>query len=401
MIEIQNLGGILKGKNILLGVSGSIAIYKSLEILRTLQKLGANVKVVMSEEAKKFIAPLSFEALSKFPALHKESESWTNGVNHIDYAAWGDILLIAPASANTINSLAHGISTNLLTDTYLAFDKKVLIAPSANEKMYLKPQTQESLAKLTSYGHEIIAPIRKELACGTKGIGALEEGDEIVLRTIKALHTDDFLGKKVVVSGGGSEEAIDCVRFIGNRSSGKMASSIALNLYFRGAEVTFVSSKTPYVLPKEIEMREALSAKDFLTTLQEVTPQCDILVMCAAIGDFRPKEASEEKIKKESNETLQLSLVQNEDILAALQNMPCKKIGFKAESDQEEGKNYAKKALLKKGLDAIALNYITPQTFGGDENEICFITKDSEEVLKKESKYKIADKLNTLIKNLC
>jgi len=401
MMNLSNLGEILKNKKIVLGVSGSISAYKSPEILRRLQKLGAKVKVVMSEESKKFITPLTFEALTREKVLHKESESWSNGNNHIELAAWGDLFLIAPATANTINALAYGLSGNLLSDTYLAFDKKVLIAPSANEKMFLKPQTSASLKKLEGFGCEIVAPIVKELACGVVGMGGLEEVDEIIFRVIKALTPQYYADKKVVVTGGGSSEEIDSVRYIGNRSSGKMASNIVLNLYFQGADVVFITSKTPYLLPKGVSIIDVSSAIEFQVALREQLSTGDLLIMCAAIADFVPIQKIDGKIKKEDTKKLFLELELGVDILSSIKGIDCVKIGFKAESDRGNGLLYAKKALEGKGLDGIALNFITDETFGGDENEIIFLTKDAQILIEKDTKFNIAKNLISQIKTRC
>lgn len=229
---------LLKGKNILLGVSGSIAIYKALEIVRLFVKAGANVRVIMSEDAKKFVTPLSFETLSSNIVLHEQTQSWANDNNHIHINKWADIFLIAPATANTINKLANGIADNLLTSTALASTKQILIAPAANTAMLLHECTQNSLKKLQTFGYKIIDSEDKLLACNDKGIGALANLDTIFYSTVKELLKKLFWeGKKVIVTGGGTVEKIDDVRYLSNFSSGKMAQSLCKALYIYGANV--------------------------------------------------------------------------------------------------------------------------------------------------------------------
>ncbi|MBP6498201.1 MAG: bifunctional phosphopantothenoylcysteine decarboxylase/phosphopantothenate--cysteine ligase CoaBC, partial [Campylobacteraceae bacterium] len=230
---------LLEGKKILLGVTGSIAIYKSLELIRLFIKAGAQVKVIMSEEAKRFIAPLTFEAISQNEVLHVKTESWSNELNHIHIGKWADIFVIAPVSVNTLNKLSHGIADNLLSQTAIAFNKPIVIAPSANTNMMLNPITQESLAKLQSLGYEIVAPQTKLLACNDEGMGALADVEKIFYKSASLLLEDAFWKEKeAIITGGGTVEKIDDVRCLSNFSSGKQAAALALAFYLKGAQVS-------------------------------------------------------------------------------------------------------------------------------------------------------------------
>ena len=235
---------ILKGKKILLGVTGSIAAYKACDVAREFIKAGASVKVVMSEASKRFVSPLTFEALTRESVLHEGTESWANELNHIDITKWADVFVIAPASANTINKLSKGIADNLLLQCALAFDKPILIAPAANTKMLENHQTKNSIKMLEVSDMTIIKSQNKLLACGDEGNGALADPKEIYYQTLKVLLKDDFWSeRRVVVTSGGTIEKIDDVRFISNFSSGKMGHAIATALYLLGADVCLITTK--------------------------------------------------------------------------------------------------------------------------------------------------------------
>ena len=377
--------------NILIGVSGSIAIYKTCELIRLFIKNGDNVKVVMSDSAIKFISPLTFEALTRNKVLTNNTEDWSNDLNHIDYAKWADIFIIAPATANTINKAANGIADNLLLQTYLACNKPTLFAPAANTNMYLHKTTQESFKKLT-----IIEANSGLLACGDEGIGKMANVEDIFLKAKRLLYKEDFWkNKNVVVTAGGSIEKIDDVRFISNFSSGKMGEAIAKAFYIKGANVTLISSKE-HNLIKEIKQIKVNSAKEYLDAI--LNEKIDYLIMAAAISDYKPIYKKGKLKKEEIGEKLILELEKNIDILENLKNKPFKKIGFKAEMDEKNALNYAKKALINKNLDAICLNLLTKNSFGSDENEIIFITKDKEIKLNQDTKENISLKLCDVIK---
>ena len=381
--------------NILIGVTGSIAIYKTLELIRLFTKSGDNVKVIMTNSAKKFIQPLTFETLTKNKVLDEESESWSSEYNHIDIGKWADIFIIAPATANTINKLNVGIADNLLLETYLAFNKPILLAPAANTNMYLHPTTQNSLKNLKEF---IIEANSGLLACGDEGVGKMADVEDIFYKAKRILEKDSFWeGKNVIVTAGGTIEKIDDVRFISNFSSGKMGESLALALYLAGANVTLLTSKS-HKLPKEIVISKFDSVKTLKEKLDNLTPNNEYLFMAAAVSDYSPIP-TKGKIKKESlTDKWILELHKNIDILASINNI--KKIGFKAEYDEKNGLNSAKKALISKNCDAICLNLLTKNSFGSDENEVIFITKDKEVLLKQDSKLNIAKKIIKEVKSV-
>ncbi len=382
--------------NILIGVSGSIAIYKTLELIRLFVKNGDNVRVIMTKSAKKFITPLTFESLTRNKVLDEENESWANEYNHIDISKWADIFIIAPATANTINKLNQGIADNLLIQTYLACKKPILIAPAANTNMYLHPTTQNSLKTLP---HHIIEANSGLLACGDEGIGKMADVEDIFYKALRILNSDNFWkNKNVIVTAGGTIEKIDDVRFISNFSSGKMGESLALALYLAGANVTLLSSKN-HKLPKEINIISFESVKDLKEKLDNLVPKNEYLFMAAAVSDYSPTP-KKGKIKKDklNSDTWNLTLHKNIDILASINNI--KKIGFKAETDEKNALNSAKNALISKNANAICLNLLTKNNFGSDENEVIFITKDKEIKFNQSSKLNIAKKIIEETKNV-
>jgi len=369
--------------NVLIGVSGSIAVYKTCQLIRLFIKNGDNVKVIMTPSSEKFITPLTFEALTRNKVLTQNSESWSSELNHIDYAKWADIFIIAPATANTLNKAYRGIADNLLLQTFLATTAPVLFAPAANTNMYLHPITQEAIKNLNC-----IEANSGLLACGDEGIGKMAEPNEIFLRALREIKKEDFWkNKKVVITAGGSIEKIDDVRFISNFSSGKMGESLAKAFYVKGAEVVLISSKA-HNLTKEIKQIKVTAADEYLEEILKENP--DFLVMAAAIVDYKP-EYKKGKLKKEHiGKEMNLELFQNVDILKTLKDKKFKKIGFKAERDEKNALKYAKNSLKNKNLDAICLNLLTKNNFGSDENEIIFITKDKETLFKQDTKENIA-----------
>ncbi|MGJ0323023.1 bifunctional phosphopantothenoylcysteine decarboxylase/phosphopantothenate--cysteine ligase CoaBC [Aliarcobacter cryaerophilus] len=376
---------ILKDKNILLAVTGSIAIYKSLELIRLFIKAGANVKVILSDGAKKFINPITFEAISQNRVLDESSESWdkSQNYNHIDITKWADILLIAPATSNTINKISCGIADNLLLQTVLACKKKILIAPAANSNMIENPITIQSVNNLKNLGFEVLQTQTKELACKDVGNGAMLEPIDIFHKTCKELlKTLYWKNRRVVLSGGGTLEKIDDVRYISNFSSGKMASSLATALYYLGANVTLVSSRGFENIPYEIDLRVSHSSQQMFENLKlaldKKLDKKSFLFMVAAVSDYIPKEKFDGKLKKEKlGETWSLELSKNIDILANLDKKDIFSIGFKAEMDKKEAKSNAQNMLKNKNLDAVCLNILDESnSFGSDTNKIELILKD-------------------------
>ncbi len=419
------MNNLLKDKKIAIGVTGSISIYKSLEIIRLFIKAGAKVRVIMSESAKEFISPITFEAISQNIVLHKDTQNWQNDNNHIGLAKWADILLIAPASANTINKISAGIADNLLLETILAYNKTIIIAPSANTKMYLNPNTQASLKKLKVFGHIVVNPEKKILACKDEGVGALADPLEIFYQSSRELLKEDFwINRRIVITGGGTIEKIDDIRYISNFSSGKMAYSLALALYLKGGDVCFISTKKIENLPKNIYNIIASDSKKLQKTTEnaievakkgimskpniynkeapKLIKKKPYLFMVAAVSDFIPKNSTQGKLKKEIiGKTFSLELIQNIDILKEINKNGIYSIGFKAETDEKKALQNAKNMLENKNLNGVCLNIIDKNTnFGSDENEIDFITKDKIKKIKKNSKINVSIKILDFAKEL-
>jgi phosphopantothenoylcysteine decarboxylase/phosphopantothenate--cysteine ligase len=395
---------LLKNKKILVAVTGSIAIYKTLELIRLYIKAGAVVKVIMTDGAKKFINPITFEAISQNKVLDETSENWDKNqdYNHIDIGKWSDIFVIAPASANTINALANGLGNNLLLQTALAYPRMKLIAPAANTNMLKNPITQASLKMLKLCNYEIISSQTKELVCKDVGDGAMAEPIDIFEATCKELLKEEYwINRKVVISGGGTLEKIDDVRYISNFSSGKMAASLARTLYYKGADVCLVASRGYENLPKDIhiikvdssnEMYEYLvdslrvAKKGILTKptlMDSSTPTLILkkpyLFMVAAVSDYIPSYPQEGKLKKDLIGTSwNLELKQNIDILKSLPKEGIYSIGFKAEMDETTALNSATSMIENKNLDGVCLNIINEEnSFGSDNNNIELILKNS------------------------
>ena len=376
---------ILKDKKILIGVTGSIAIYKTLDLIRLFIKSGAVVRVLMSESAKKFINPITFEAISQNKVLDENSENWdkNSDYNHIDIAKWADILVIAPASANTINKISCGIADNLLLQTVLACKKKIIIAPAANTNMIENPITIQSINNLKNLGFEVLQTQTKELVCKDVGNGAMLEPIDIFQITCRELlKTSYWENRRVVLSGGGTVEKIDDVRYISNFSSGKMASSLATALYYLGADVSLVITRGYENIPKDIDLQIVDSSQTMFLALQDKLAlkslKKSFLFMVAAISDYIPKESFSGKLKKEQlGETWSLELAKNIDILATLNKSEIYAIGFKAEMDKKEAKTNAQNMLKNKNLDAVCLNILDENnSFGSQNNNIELILKD-------------------------
>ena len=376
---------ILKDKKILIGVTGSIAIYKTLDLIRIYIKSGAVVRVLMSESAKKFINPITFEAISQNKVLDENSENWdkNSDYNHIDIAKWADILVIAPASANTINKISCGIADNLLLQTVLACKKKIIIAPAANTNMIENPITIQSINNLKNLGFEVLQTQTKELICKDVGNGAMLEPIDIFQITCRELlKTSYWENRRVVLSGGGTVEKIDDVRYISNFSSGKMASSLATALYYLGADVSLVITRGYENIPKDIDLQIVDSSQTMFLALQDKLAlkslKKSFLFMVAAISDYIPKESFSGKLKKEQlGETWSLELAKNIDILATLNKSEIFAIGFKAEMDKKEAKTNAQNMLKNKNLDAVCLNILDENnSFGSQNNNIELILKD-------------------------
>ena len=395
---------LLKNKKILVGVCGSIAIYKTLELIRLYIKAGAIVRVIMTDGAKKFINPITFEAISQNKVLTEDSENWDKNqdYNHIDIGKWSDIFVIAPASANTINALANGLGNNLLLQTALAYPRMKLIAPAANTNMLKNPITQASLKMLKLCNYEIISSQTKELVCKDVGDGAMADPVDIFDVTCKELLKDEYwINRRVVLSGGGTLEKIDDVRYLSNFSSGKMASSLAKALYYKGADVCLVSTRGYENLPKDIHLIKVQSSSEMYeylvdsirvakkgvltkpTLMDSSTPSLimkrPFLFMVAAVSDYVPAFPQDGKLKKELIGTSwTLELKQNMDILKSLEKDGIVTIGFKAEMDETTALNSATRMLENKNLDGVCLNILNEEnSFGSENNNIELILKNS------------------------
>ena len=390
---------MLKNKKILLAVCGSIAFYKAYEILSLLKKQGADVYVALSDGALEFCSVSGFEALSEHKILSSQTQNWQDGVNHIAYSKM-DLVLIAPASVNTINKLTAGICDNVFMQTLIAASHvPLVVAPAANNNMIEHFATQNSLEILKKNGALVVEPVFKTLACGDVGKGALASPEVIVEAAIKRLSKPLFAGKKVVITGGATTEKIDDVRAITNFSSGKMARALTRAFYYAGAEVkllaSFETSNEPFLSLK------FSSSGELLELCKSECEDANLLVMCAAVSDFVPTKI-DGKIKKEDvGESLNLNLKKNVDILQSLKEFKCKKIGFKLEISNENALKSARSMLEKKGLDTVCLNILGEKNgFASEQNEVNFITKNSEILLPLASKDEIAGRIVELAANL-
>ncbi|MGB4399365.1 MAG: bifunctional phosphopantothenoylcysteine decarboxylase/phosphopantothenate--cysteine ligase CoaBC [Daejeonella sp.] len=371
---------MLTNKNILLGVCGSIASYKSASLTRLLVKAGANVKIIMTSEATNFITPLTLSTLSKNPVLvnyfDPESGVWNN---HVDLGLWADLMIVAPASANTLAKLANGLCDNLLSAAYLSAKCPVFFAPAMDLDMWKHPATQKNIDTLVSYGNILIKPAYGELASGLIGEGRMAEPEEILeFLSGKLKKKLPLKGKNALVTAGPTYEAIDPVRFIGNHSSGKMGFAIAEELSELGASVTLISGPTSLKLSdNSINRIDINSAEEMLHAAVSYFPNTDIAILSAAVADYRPAEVSDIKIKKSESE-LNLQLVKTEDILATLGKAKTQDqilVGFALETNNEVENATTK--LQKKNLDFIVLNSLRDEGAGfkNDENKITIIDK--------------------------
>ena len=401
---------MLRGKHILVGVTGGIAAYKVCYLVRDLRKAGANVKVVMTEAAARFVSALTFSALS---GHNVESDLWavnqSSGsdiaTRHIDLATWADAFVIAPASANTIAKLTYGLSDNLLTIIALASRCPILIAPTMDADMYINPVTQQNLSRLQERGYVVIPPDEGELASGLKGPGRLPEIQVIIDAVEQALTTSsrDLKGKNILVTAGPTFEPIDPVRFIGNRSSGKMGFAIARAAAQRGATVTLISGPVSLETPRAVHRIDVGSAAQMYDAVLGHAPRAHAVIMAAAVADYRPAAQSKQKIKKQSD-PLTLQLTNTQDILFSLGQKKRKNtvlVGFALETENELAN--AREKLNKKNLDFIVLNSLKDKGagFGGDTNVVTIVPKRGKaEKLPLMSKFDIGNEILNRLKKL-
>lgn len=390
---------MLKGKNILLGVTGGIASYKVLDLCSRLNKEGAIIKIIMTTSACEFVRPLSFETMGKCRVFTDLFEGSHESVHHIDLPKWADVFLIAPASANTIGKMANGIADNFLLSSYLACDKDVIIAPSMNTNMLNNQATVKNIKTLLEYGVKVIEPEPGLLACNTVGDGRMEEPEKIVSYLDDYFTEKDLMGKKIIISAGPTVEPIDYVRYITNKSSGKMGYNIAREAKKRGAEVVLVSGPVkPMEIDgiKRIEVRTNSEMKD---VIERYFDNSDALIMSAAPVDYKVENPSDRKIKKTGN-SLKLNLIENDDIIKYFASKKTKQliIGFAAETDDLI--ENAKTKLKNKNLDYIVANDLTKwgAGFDVDTNIASIVSKDKVRKLEIMPKEELANEILSLLR---
>jgi phosphopantothenoylcysteine decarboxylase/phosphopantothenate--cysteine ligase len=416
---------LLKNKKVLLGVTGSIAIYKSLELIRLFVKAGAEVKVVMTSSAQKFITPLTFETLTSNQVLDDTNESWANDHNHIKITEWADLFIIAPATANTIAKLANAIADNILLQSALAYSSIKILAPSANTNMLDNPMTQANLKMLGIANYNILDTQVKELACKTVGDGAMAEPINIFWASAKALLKNDFWeDRMVIVTGGGTIEKIDDVRYLSNFSSGKMASSLATALYCKGADVNLIATKFDTDLSQDIHKIEVSDSNEMLEYLVDsvriakkgklskatlikdehihLIQKKPYLFMVAAVSDYIAEFTQDGKLKKEIlGDEWKLNMKKNVDILNSIDKNGIISIGFKAEMDKQNAVVNASKMIDTKNIDAVCLNILKDSSsFGTDTNKIEFITPDKTESIPHANKLEVSFSILKHAKNI-
>ena len=416
---------MLKGKKIVLGITGSIAAYKSCLIIRELVKRGAEVQVVITPAGKEFITPITLSALTPKPVI-SDFFSQRDGTwhSHVALGLWADAMLIAPCTASTLGKMANGIADNMLITTYLSMKAPVFIAPAMDLDMYAHPTTQQNMERLKSFGNIIIEPQSGFLASGLEGKGRMEEPERIVEYLEKALGEQsdanrELAGKKILITAGPTYEKIDPVRFIGNYSSGKMGFALAEECARRGAEVTLIAgpvnsqlsilrSASPLGSSKNSQLIRRIdveSCQEMYDAAVKAFPEMDAAILCAAVADFRPAEVASEKIKR-VGQTMDIHLVPNPDIAAALGKMKTEKqvmVGFALETNDEE--QNAQHKLEKKNLDFIVLNSLRNEgtCFKSDENQISIISREGQKDYDKKPKSEVArdivDELSRLVES--
>ena len=386
---------MLKGKNILLGISGGIASYKIATLTRLLKKSGANIKVVMTPAAKEFITPLTLSTLSENPVYSSFADKQTGEWNsHVELGLWADVMVVAPATANTIAKMANGICDNLLLATYLSAKCPVFVAPAMDLDMYLHPTTTKNINTLKEFGYTIIDAVDGELASGLVGKGRMEEPEKIAELLRDFFKSEQLLtGKKVLITAGPTYEQIDPVRFIGNNSSGKMGVELAKKALDLGADVTLVIGPNKQVKVDGINWIDVKSAEEMYNQVHKHVKKADIVIMSAAVADFKPKKVSKQKIKK-NNADLIIDLEPTQDILKSVGDIKTKNqllVGFALESNNEL--ENAKTKLKSKNLDLIVLNSLNDKGAGFefDTNKISIIDKSNKvDKLELKSKSEVA-----------
>lgn len=389
-------------KCVVIGVTGGIAVYKALDVISALRKKDIEVHVIMTESASKFVNPLTFQSISQnmvVTDMFAEPKAWE--IQHISLAQKADLMLIAPATANVIGKISNGIADDMLSTTVMATKAKVLIAPAMNTNMYQNPIVQNNISKLKDFGYKFIEPASGRLACGDIGIGKLADVNTIVERVIEELEDkeQDLLGKKVLVSAGPTIAPIDPVRYITNRSTGKMGYAIAKEARDRGAEVILVSGPTNLEPPKNVKIINIKTNEEMKKEILQNFKWADIVIKSAAVADYKPKEYSKEKIKK-GEDDLNICLTRDNDILKFLGEIKTHQVlvGFAAESNNVL--ENAERKLKNKNLDFIVANDITSSDtgFGSEDNKVVILSKNNEKLeLEKMSKKEVASNIFDMI----
>lgn len=386
---------MLKGKKIVLGITGSIAAYKACYVIRGLIKAGAEVQVVITPAGKEFITPITLSALTQKPVI-SDFFSQRDGTwhSHVALGLWADAMLIAPCTASTLGKMAHGVADNMLITTYLSMKAPVFIAPAMDLDMYQHPSTQENLRILQSYGNRVIEPQSGFLASGLEGKGRMEEPEKIVEFLDRALSTDAPLtGKRIMITAGPTYEKIDPVRFIGNYSSGKMGFALAEECARQGAEVELVTGPVALTTHHpDIHRTDVESCEEMYQTATSIYASCDAAILCAAVADFRPESIAEEKIKREHDDLI-IRLKPTHDIAAALGQMKQegqRLVGFALETNDEQQNALGK--LERKNLDFIVLNSLRNEgtCFQSDENQISIISHQGQKDYPRKPKSEVA-----------
>ena len=404
---------MLEGKKIVLGITGSIAAYKSCLLIRELIKKGAEVQVVITPAGKEFITPITLSALTHKPVI-SEFFSQKDGTwnSHVDLGLWADAMVIAPCTAASLSKMANGVADNMLITTYLSMKAPVFIAPAMDLDMYKHPSTQKNLKTLRGYGNHIIEPANGFLASGLEGKGRMEEPENIVQSleyffsesiTSKYAERGDLQGKTILITAGPTYERLDPVRFIGNYSSGKMGFALAENCLLRGAKVILIAGPVSLTCSAAIERIDVESCNEMYDATVREYPKCDAAILCAAVADFRPEQIAKHKIKREGD-SLALTLIPTQDIAATIGKMKSEKqrlVVFALETNEEE--RNARKKLERKNADFIVLNStrIPGTTFQSDDNQITIISKDRKKVYDKKPKSEVArDIIDELVSSL-
>ena len=385
---------MLKGKKIVLGITGSIAAYKSCLIIRELVKRGAEVQVVITPAGKEFITPITLSALTQKPVI-SDFFSQRDGTwhSHVALGLWADAMLIAPCTASTLGKMANGIADNMLITTYLSMKAPVFIAPAMDLDMYAHPTTQQNMERLKGFGNHIIEPQSGFLASGLEGKGRMEDPEKIVAALDLFFEKKDLLGKRIMITAGPTYEKIDPVRFIGNYSSGKMGFALAEECARRGAEVTLIAGPVNVQCTMgHVQRVDVESCQQMYDAAVQSFPQMDAAILCAAVADFRPAEVADQKIKR-VGQTMDIHLVSNPDIAAELGRMKRDDqvmVGFALETNDEQ--QNAQHKLEKKNLDFIVLNSLRNEgtCFKSDENQVSIISRDAKRDYEKKSKADVA-----------